>query len=36
VPRRLQGWFDATERYPAQLHEIERSEYLAMKREELR
>jgi hypothetical protein len=36
VPRRLQAWFDATERYPAQLHEIDRGEYLAMKREELR
>ena len=33
---RLQAWFDATERYPEQLHEIERDEYLAMKREELR
>jgi hypothetical protein len=28
-------WFDATERYPRQLHEIERSAYLAMKRREL-
>jgi hypothetical protein len=36
VERRLSAWFDATERYPRQLHEIERDEYLAMKRHELR
>jgi len=35
VPRRLQAWFDATERYPAQLHELERDEYLAMKHDEI-
>ena len=27
----LEGWFDATERYPLQLHEIERSAYIEMK-----
>ncbi len=34
LERRLQSWFSAAELYPRQLHEIERSEYLAMKREE--
>lgn len=33
---RLQSWFDATDRYPRQLHEVEREEYLAMKRSEYR
>ena len=32
---RLESWFDATERYPRQLHETERAGYLAMKRREL-
>jgi len=32
--KRLHDWFDAVERYPLQLHEIERSDYLEMKREE--
>lgn len=32
---RLNSWFDAVERYPRQLHEVERSEYLEMKRAEL-
>jgi hypothetical protein len=27
----LQDWFDATERYPRQLHEVNRSEYVDMK-----
>ncbi len=36
VARRLAAWFDATERYPAQLHEVEREEYLLMKQNELR
>ncbi|WPB58809.1 hypothetical protein [Xylophilus sp. GOD-11R] len=31
---RAAAWFDATERYPKQLHEMERDEYLAMKRNE--
>jgi len=35
VEKSLQDWFDATERYPLQLHEIERDAYLAMKRSEL-
>ena len=33
--RRMAAWFDATERYPAQLHEVTREEYLTMKRHEL-
>ena len=32
--RRLQTWFTATEQYPRQLHEIDRAEYLQMKRAE--
>ena len=36
VDRRLEAWFDATERYARQLHEMERPEYLAMKHDELR
>ena len=32
---RLQAWFDATERYPRQLHEVERGDYLSMKRTEV-
>ena len=31
----LQDWFDATERYAAQLHELSRDEYLVMKQREL-
>jgi hypothetical protein len=34
LERRLQSWFTATERYPRQLHEINRDEYLVMKRAE--
>ncbi len=34
LEQRLSSWFDATERYPRQLHELEKPEYLAMKREE--
>jgi len=33
--KRLRDWFDATERHPAQLHEMERDDYLSMKRSEL-
>ena len=33
--RRLNAWFTATQRYPRQLYEMERHEYLAMKRREL-
>lgn len=36
LEKRLQHWFDATERYPRQLHEIDRSAYLTMKRSEYR
>ena len=34
LEQRLNTWFDATERYPRQLHEVEKNDYLAMKREE--
>ncbi|MGZ5180047.1 MAG: hypothetical protein ACXWC6_03560 [Ramlibacter sp.] len=34
LDRRLAVWFDATERYPRQLHEIDRGEYLDMKHKE--
>jgi len=34
LEQRLNTWFDATERYPRQLHEIEKSDYVAMKRDE--
>jgi hypothetical protein len=35
VEKRLQAWFDATEKYPRQLHEIDRAAYLEMKRAEV-
>lgn len=35
VEERLTDWFDATEQYAAQLHEIDRAEYLVMKHREL-
>lgn len=35
LENRLQAWFDATERYPRQLHEVERDAYLSMKRTEV-
>ena len=35
VKHRLQAWFEATERYKTQLHEIDLGEYLAMKRHEV-
>ena len=35
MQRSLEDWFAATERYPQQLHEVDRSAYLAMKRQEL-
>jgi len=34
--KRLLDWYAATERYPRQLREITRNEYLTMKREEIR
>ena len=33
--KRLIDWFDASERYPRQLHEMERDEYLEIKRQEI-
>lgn len=36
LDRRLQAWFDATEKYPRQLHEVDREAYLRMKRDEVR
>lgn len=35
VERRLQAWFDATEKYPRQLREVDREAYLRMKRNEV-
>ena len=35
LEKRLQAWFDATEKYPRQLHEVERADYLRMKRNEV-
>ena len=35
VEQRLSHWFDATERYPRQLHEMDRADYLLMKRNEI-
>ncbi|WP_414708392.1 hypothetical protein [Ramlibacter sp.] len=35
LERRLEAWFAATEKYPRQLHEIDRATYLAMKRREV-
>ena len=34
LPGRLATWFDSTERYARQLHEVERNDYLTMKRNE--
>ena len=34
LEKRLRDWFDATEKYPRQLHEMSRDAYLAMKRHE--
>lgn len=34
--RRFASWFDATERFARQLHEVDRDEYLRMKRNEYR
>jgi hypothetical protein len=36
VDKRLADWFDATERYPRQLHELERDAYITMKHEEVK
>ena len=32
--RRMAAWFDATEKYPRQLHEMSRPEYLGYKRQD--
>jgi hypothetical protein len=34
VEKRIQNWFSATERYPKQLHEMDRETYVSMKRQE--
>jgi hypothetical protein len=34
VDKRINQWFSATERYPKQLHEMDRSTYVNMKRQE--
>ena len=34
LARRLETWFSASERYPRQLHEMDRGEYLALKQRE--
>jgi hypothetical protein len=34
LDKRMSDWFDATERYPRQLHEVDKAPYIAMKREE--
>jgi hypothetical protein len=34
LEQRLQSWFTSVERYPRQLHEMDRAEYLEMKRAE--
>jgi hypothetical protein len=34
LDQRLNAWFDATERWPRQLHELDKADYLAMKRSE--
>jgi hypothetical protein len=34
VDKRINEWFSATERYPAQLHEMDRDTYVSMKRQE--
>ncbi|MES2530309.1 MAG: hypothetical protein V4636_04685 [Pseudomonadota bacterium] len=36
LDQRLAAWFDATERYAPQLHEIDRADYLAMKQKEFK
>lgn len=36
LDKRLQAWFDSTERYPRQLRELDRASYLEMKRKEIR
>ncbi len=35
VEKRLQAWYTAIEQYPRQLHDVERADYMAMKRAEV-
>ena len=35
LEKRLQLWYDGTEQYPRQLHEVGRDDYFAMKRKEI-
>lgn len=35
VEKRLQAWYSAIEQYPRQLHEVERADYMQMKRAEV-
>jgi hypothetical protein len=35
LEQRLRTWFDATEKYPRQLHEVDKDDYLRMKRNEV-
>ena len=35
LEKRLNDWYTGVERYPVQLHELERGEYIAMKRKEV-
>ena len=34
--KRIRDWYSSTERYAAQLHEMEQADYLEMKRKEMR
>jgi len=34
LDKRIQTWFDSSERYARQLHEMDRAQYLAMKKDE--
>lgn len=34
LEQRFQHWYDSTDQYARQLHEVERSDYLEMKRKE--
>ena len=35
LEQRLHAWYDATEKYPRQLHEVDKDDYLRMKRNEV-
>jgi hypothetical protein len=34
LDRRINQWFSGTERYPRQLHEMDRATYVALKRQD--